>query len=311
MRRDERGHWYLLTGLVIGLILGLVYAWVIQPVEYVDTSPDSLRADFKDQYRALIAAAYVSNGDLVRALARLQLLKDEDTFRALSEQAQRTLAQDSASREAQALGLLAIAVGQGMGSTPANPTVAAAAETANLLQNSPTATTAPPDTPTPPPSATVPPTATPEPPTATLTPASETPTATLAGLPRPTDTLAPTFTPSPTPGGPFVLTSRQAICEQKLTQPLIMIEAVNSAGQPVAGVLVIVTISSGGEMRFFTGLKPEKGPGYADFIPAPGVIYTLRLGEAGELVTDLTALECKDASGSTFWGAWLLKFTQR
>lgn len=311
MRRDERGHWYLLTGLIIGLILGLVYAWVIQPVEYVDTSPASLRADFKDQYRALIAAAYVSNGDLVRALARLQLLKDEDTFRALSEQAQRTLAQDSSSREAQALGLLAIAIGQGTGSAQSNPTSAASTEP----QSSPPTPTTPSETPTSSPTATVTETPTPIPSTATFTPAPETlatvTATTPAGLPRPTDTAAPTFTPSVTPGGPFVLSSRQAICEQKLAQPLIMIEAVNSAGQPVAGVLVIVTIQGGGEMRFFTGLKPEKGPGYADFIPSPGVIYTLRLGEAGELVTNLTALECKDASGTPFWGAWLLKFTQR
>jgi hypothetical protein len=93
MNGEKRGPWYLLTGLVLGIALGLIYAWIFQPVQYVDTSPASLRSDFKDQYRALIAAAYLGNGDLVRARARLELIKDEDMFRAISEQAQRTLAQ--------------------------------------------------------------------------------------------------------------------------------------------------------------------------------------------------------------------------
>jgi hypothetical protein len=78
---------------------------------------------------------------------------------------------------------------------------------------------------------------------------------------------------------------------------------------PVAGVLVIVTWA-GGEDRFLTGLKPEKGPGYADFAPMPGTLYTLRLGENGEAVTDLAGLMCTPTSGAPYWGAWLLKFVQ-
>ncbi len=92
MRREDRGPWYLLTGLVLGAFLGLMYAWLVQPTQYTDTKPASLRADFKDRYRALIASAYMSNGDLVRAKARLELLQDADLYRMLSEQAQRTLA---------------------------------------------------------------------------------------------------------------------------------------------------------------------------------------------------------------------------
>ena len=72
----ERGPWYLLTGLIIGVVFGVLYAWLVSPVEYVDTPPASLRADFKDQYRVMIAAAYMANGDLLRARARLDLLQD-------------------------------------------------------------------------------------------------------------------------------------------------------------------------------------------------------------------------------------------
>ena len=37
--RDNRGPWYLLTGLVIGAALGLVFSWLVYPIRYVDTAP--------------------------------------------------------------------------------------------------------------------------------------------------------------------------------------------------------------------------------------------------------------------------------
>jgi hypothetical protein len=121
--------------------------------------------------------------------------------------------------------------------------------------------------------------------------------------------LAPTRTASPSPGGPFTLISREKICTQPLSQPLIQIEAAKLSGQPVPGVPVIVTWT-GGEERFFTGLKPEKDPGYADFNPDIGILYALRLGETGELVTNLAGVQCTAQDGKTYWGAWLLKFAQ-
>ena len=36
---ESRGNLYLLTGLVIGLAAGLLFAWVISPVKYVDIEP--------------------------------------------------------------------------------------------------------------------------------------------------------------------------------------------------------------------------------------------------------------------------------
>ena len=33
--REERGPWYLLTGLIIGVIFGLVYAWRKGMLEWV------------------------------------------------------------------------------------------------------------------------------------------------------------------------------------------------------------------------------------------------------------------------------------
>ena len=112
MNEDERGNWYLLTGVVLGIILGILFAWVISPVEYVDTAPESLTNEFKDQYRVLIASAYVANGDLVRAKARLGLLGEADIYLVVAEQAQQMLAEGGSVEEAQALGRLALVLGQ-------------------------------------------------------------------------------------------------------------------------------------------------------------------------------------------------------
>jgi len=114
MDEENRGNLYLVTGIVIGLALGLLFAWVIQPVQYLDTPPDSLKEIYKDQYRAVIASAFEANQDMVRTKARLELLGDEDIYRAVAEQAQRVLADGGTQQEAQALGRLAAALSKTM-----------------------------------------------------------------------------------------------------------------------------------------------------------------------------------------------------
>lgn len=313
--REERGPWYLLTGLIIGLLLGALYARFIQPVEYVDTSPASLRADFKDRQRALIAAAYAATGDLVRAQARLGLLQDADVFRALTEQAQRTLAENGSGEEARSLGLLAIALGQ----APPGPALAYTLPPASPTLFTPPAmeTALPADTeepPTPFPTVTLlsagEPSETPAPlETATLAPEVAAPTPSETLPPTPTSAPLPARSATPIPGAPFALVRIEKLCDQRLDRPLVQIEAQTAAGKPAPGIPVIVT-SASGEERFFTGLKPEIGPGYADFSPAPGVVYTLRVGEDGQPLPDLTAAQCQDANNQTYWGAWLLVFAQ-
>ena len=276
MRRyEERGPWYLLTGLILGIILGVLYTRYLQPVEYIDTSPALLRQDFKDQYRLLIAVAYSANGDLVRAKARLELLKDPDIFRALSEQAQHSLAENGSSIEARSLGLLAIALGQ----APPGPALAVT-------------------------QAAQPPTGAPS----LATPAdlsSSSPTASANSdlvTALPPESLA-------SPAGPFTLLNQEKSCDQNLLAPLIQIQVTDKSDQPVSGVPVIVTWTGGVE-RFYTGLKPEQGLGYADYMLDPSMVYSLQVGEGSQPVTDLVAAECEAAAGDRFWGAWLLTFIQ-
>jgi hypothetical protein len=300
--RDERGYWYLLTGFVIGIVLGLVYAWLIAPQQYKDTSPASLQPEFKDQYRAMIAAAFVANGNLARAEARLKLLGDQDVVRTLSEQAQLTLAEGSDPRTAQALGLLAVALGQGESATVPSP-VPTELPTDDLISPSP-----------PSPTFTLPiPTETVEP-TAPSTQASPNPNQTdqtpqITRTVLSTVTPLATRTPTITPGSPFVLQENTFVCDREISGPLIQVMAENSRGRQIAGEQIVASWE-GGEDHFFTGLKPELGRGYADFLMTPGVIYEVSMSGGGQTVSDLTPAECETQAGGRYWGSWLLVFSQ-
>ncbi len=107
--RQSRGSLYLITGLILGLSFGMIYTWVFRPPKIVDTKPVSLQTTLKDQYRALIATAFVSTGDLVRARARLDLLGDKDPYQSVIDQAQR-MAVNGETSEVTALRLLATAL---------------------------------------------------------------------------------------------------------------------------------------------------------------------------------------------------------
>ncbi len=56
---DRKPPIYLVTGLILGLVFGVVYAWMLAPEETLETNPVMLREDFKDAYRELIARAYL------------------------------------------------------------------------------------------------------------------------------------------------------------------------------------------------------------------------------------------------------------
>ena len=70
-------RWFLfLIAILVGVGLGLLYGWVINPIDYVDTSPDTLRVDYKTDYVLMVAEAYQGDMDLEWAVRRLALLGD-------------------------------------------------------------------------------------------------------------------------------------------------------------------------------------------------------------------------------------------
>ena len=73
--------------IAVGVSLGLLYGWVINPVEYENTSPDILRADYKADFVLMVAEVYRSDQDLEQATRRLALLGDLPPARIVAEAA--------------------------------------------------------------------------------------------------------------------------------------------------------------------------------------------------------------------------------
>ena len=127
-----KGALVLLVALALGLAAGLGYAWGVNPVSYTDTSPASLRDDFRADYLTLVASAYDATGDLPRARARLALFAYADPSPVLAALAQQRLAQGWPEAEARALARLAADL-QGppvpSSGSPASPPTAAGTPT--------------------------------------------------------------------------------------------------------------------------------------------------------------------------------------
>jgi hypothetical protein len=62
---------FILAALIAGITLGLTYGWVLDPVDFFDLPPDTLRADYKADYVLMVAESYRFNPD--PALAARQL----------------------------------------------------------------------------------------------------------------------------------------------------------------------------------------------------------------------------------------------
>ena len=63
-----------LIAILVGLAVGLAYGWLVSPVRYIDTSPNTLRIDYKTDYVLMVSETYQSEKDLEQAIRRLGLL---------------------------------------------------------------------------------------------------------------------------------------------------------------------------------------------------------------------------------------------
>lgn len=258
------GKLSFIIGLLLGVAAGLYYSWAISPVEYIDSSPDSLREDFKSDYLALIASAYAATGDADRARARLAWVQIANPASTLSRLAQNRLAAGRPDSEARALAELAAILG----------------ERPSPLISSATPLGAP--------------TTTPIPPSPTYTP---------------TTTPSPTPSPTATASAPFSFSTKEKICDAARQQNQIQILVLDAAGHGIPGVKALVVWDTGQDI-FFTGLKPELGPGFADFAMQEGVTYSLQLSQGDGLETNIIIANCTGEDGETFAGSWLFTYQQ-
>ncbi len=78
--RSKRFLWFTIA-ILLGAVLGMLYGWLVNPVRYVDTAPDMLRADYKADYVLMVAEVYAKDGDLAMAQFRLARLGAESPLR--------------------------------------------------------------------------------------------------------------------------------------------------------------------------------------------------------------------------------------
>jgi hypothetical protein len=297
---------------MLGLALGLTHTWVVKPVELTNTYPALLRTDYRWDWVRLASLSYVADGDLERARTRLEGLDQEDVAQALEVMIEEYVAAGRSPAILRRLVSLAEALGVN------TPAMLVYAESTALPSPTPRPTSTPTDTPTPTRTPTPTPTHTPTPtptPTSTSTPTptpeetptpSSTPTPTSTFTPSSTPTASPTLTPSPTP----TFLERLGLAEQEqLCDPArsLRIEVVvqDEDGEGVPGVEVWLTWPDGAD-RAVTGLKPDQGPGYADFTVDQGIPYAISVGElVMPLVTGLRLESCPvEEDEEPFTGSW-------
>ncbi len=60
-----------LIAIAIGATFGLYYSWIVNPVKVAETTPDSLRLDYRSDYVLMIAEIYQLEKDPAAAAQRL------------------------------------------------------------------------------------------------------------------------------------------------------------------------------------------------------------------------------------------------
>jgi hypothetical protein len=235
----------LAISAVVGLAGGLLYTWVLDPIESYDSAPDTLRARDKFVYVALIGDLYAYDGDLPRAEARLAELGIEADGPVLAGLIEEYLDGGGQAEDVRNLARLAEALGASGGVLLVFASV---------------------------------PTPSPEP-TAT----SQTQSGSLQL--ESSRTPAPTVTPTPS----FHLVEQTAVCAEPEQPGSISVWVRDQDGNGLAGIEIVVSWSAGQD-RFFTGLRPERGMGYADFEMSPEEEYEVALaGFKGEIARGLTS----------------------
>jgi len=68
--RSNKPKLFLVLAVIAGFLFGLLYAYVLVPVEYIDTTPDILRRDLQVDYMRMAIDSYQVNRDINLAVRR-------------------------------------------------------------------------------------------------------------------------------------------------------------------------------------------------------------------------------------------------
>ncbi len=275
-RRPRRSiSWIaLFIGLLLGIGGGLYYAWEIAPIEETDTAPHQLRAEDKAQYVAAAMLRYKYDGDLDRAINTLvELNLGPDPIQAVADIACNLARTDYIDSNAGLNGVLAMMnfyrlQGRSGCADQIIPAPAQDALVITLVAPTPTATLPPP------------PTKTPTPPSA------------FAVSPTPTILVVPTTPPQ----RDFIIATIRDFCDSEI-EGVIEVFVQDFNGDGIPGQAVRVRWDDGSNI-FYTGLKPERGPAYADFQMTPNRAYIIDMpGRANPPANPLVADTCFTEEG--------------
>ncbi|HLY26042.1 MAG TPA: hypothetical protein VKQ72_06870 [Aggregatilineales bacterium] len=264
------GVWFIaaLIGLGAGIAGGLYYAWKVSPVVQMNTAPWQLSPDEQRRYLEVVSLAYAQDHDLKRAVDRLvQLRLGDQTWQNLADAACELARSSFVSTNtgiSTVRSMVELAQSQGVQSC--------ASIIMPLYTNTPL-------------------------PTPTISTA--TPTLIPPASKTPTPTLGPTFTPStavplqftPTPAGNFRLTLSEPFCDPK-TPGVIEVTVQDTDGTGVPGIQIEVSAADGTKDDFFSGLKLERGTGFADYLMTAGSAYTVILPGLSDRSRSLEANSC-------------------
>jgi len=76
---------FIIIALIVGIGGGLAYGWLIDPVDFYDLTPDTLRADYKTDYVLMTAEAYRVEQDPGLAARRLAIFGSQSPSSIASE----------------------------------------------------------------------------------------------------------------------------------------------------------------------------------------------------------------------------------
>ena len=76
MRRHTRRLLYFIIAILVGLAVGVIYGWEVNPVRSAGGSPDRLRMDYKTDIVLMAAELYQAEGDSDAAISRLAFVGD-------------------------------------------------------------------------------------------------------------------------------------------------------------------------------------------------------------------------------------------
>lgn len=289
--RYERPRTYISwVGLILGILLGagggIYYAWNLAPVEEVNISPEQLRETDRNHYLVAIMMNYAYDGNLNRTIQELVTLDlpGNDPIQAVAVIAcdlARTGYVDSNGGLNAVRSMMAFYQGQGKAGCADELLPAIDLQPTREIRGVlPTPTLRP--------------------------PASKTPTP--PGTIQATDTPLPAPQSTDAPQRDFELVSlRQMICSEEIAG-VIEVRVVDFNSQEIPGQPIRVRWS-GGQSNFVTGLKPERGQGYADFDMQPGIAYTIEMpGLSDPTSSPILADECITENGETSVKSWEVIF---